>query len=171
MQEKIPEFSVNVNVSYVQVLKSPFIVEFFRMLKDYGMSPSSITIELTESGELDDSAQIHKVWNNLRQYGVTIALDDFGTGYSNLMNISNMTPNVVKLDRGFTVKALKNDFEKTLMENIIHLVHSLGLKICVEGVETEEELMHIRALGPDYIQGFYYGRPCPEDEFIETFCK
>ena len=87
------------------------------------------------------------------------------------MNISDMTPNVVKLDRGFTVKALKNDFEKTLMENIIHLVHSLGLKICVEGVETEEELMHIRALGPDFIQGFYYGRPCPAEEFIETFCK
>lgn len=171
VQETIPEFSVNVNVSYVQVLKSPFIVEFFRMLKEYGMSPSSITIELTESGELEDSAQMHKVWNNLRQYGVTIALDDFGTGYSNLMNISDMTPNVVKLDRGFTVKALKNDFEKILMDSIIRLVHSLGLKICVEGVETEEELMHIRALGPDYIQGFYYGRPCPAEEFIETFCK
>jgi len=171
VQEVLPEFSVNVNVSYVQVLKSPFIVEFFKMMKDYGMSPSSITIELTESGELDDSMQIQKVWNNLRQFGVTIALDDFGTGYSNLMNISDMNPNVVKLDRGFTVKALKNDFEKTLMESIIKLVHSLGLKICVEGVETEEELNYIRALGPDYIQGFFYGRPCPEEEFIETFCK
>ncbi|MBQ3559698.1 MAG: GGDEF and EAL domain-containing protein [Agathobacter sp.] len=171
VQEVLPNFSVNVNVSYVQVLKSPFIVEFFKMMKDYGMSPSSITIELTESGELDDSMQIQKVWNNLRQFGVTIALDDFGTGYSNLMNISDMNPNVVKLDRGFTVKALKNDFEKTLMESIIKLVHSLGLKICVEGVETEEELNYIRALGPDYIQGFFYGRPCPEEEFIETFCK
>ena len=171
VQQVIPDFSVNVNVSYVQVLKSPFIVEFFKMLKEHGMSPSSITIELTESGELDDSIQIHKVWNNLRQYGVTIALDDFGTGYSNLMNISDMTPNVVKLDRGFTVKALKNDFEKTLMESIIRLVHSLGLKICVEGVETEEEVNYIRALGPDFIQGFFYGMPCPADEFFETFCK
>ena len=171
VQSVIPDFSVNVNVSYVQVLKSPFIVEFFKMLKEHGMSPSSITIELTESGELDDSMQVHKVWNNLRQYGVTIALDDFGTGYSNLMNISDMTPNVVKLDRGFTIKALKNDFEKTLMQSIIQLVHSLGLKICVEGVETEEEVNYIRALGPDFIQGFFYGRPCPADEFFETFCK
>jgi len=171
VQENIPDFSVNVNVSYVQVLKSPFIVEFFKMLNEHGMSPSSITIELTESGELDDSLQVHKVWNNLRQFGVTIALDDFGTGYSNLMNISDMTPNVVKLDRGFTVKALKNEFERTLMGSIIQLVHSLGLKICVEGVETEEELSYIRALGPDYIQGFFYGRPCPEEEFIESFCQ
>ena len=170
-QQYISEFSVNVNVSYVQVLKSPFIVEFFKLLKRYEMSPASITIELTESGELDDSAQVHKVWNNLRQYGVTIALDDFGTGYSNLMNISDMTPNVVKLDRGFTIKALKNEFEKNLMQRIIELVHSLGLKICVEGVETEEELAQIKSFGPDYIQGFFYGRPCPAEEFIETFCK
>lgn len=171
VRKTIPDFRVNVNVSYVQVLKSPFIMEFFRMLKEYGMSPSSVTIELTESGQLEDSLQIQKVWDNLRRYGVTIALDDFGTGYSNLMNISDMAPNVVKLDRGFTVKALKNDFERELMANIIQMVHSLGLKICVEGVETEEELVKIRALRPDYIQGYFYGRPCPESEFLETFCS
>jgi len=171
VQASIPDFAVSVNVSYVQVLKSPFIVEFSKLLNERGMSPNSITIELTESGELDDSAMIHKVWENLRQFGVRIALDDFGTGYSNFMNISDMTPNVVKLDRGFTVKALKNEFERSLMENIIHLVHSLGLKICVEGVETEDELAHIQALEPDYIQGFYYGKPCPAEEFIDAFCK
>lgn len=171
VQETIPDFSVHVNVSYVQVIKSAFIADFFKMLKEHEMPPASITIELTESGQLDDSAPVQRVWNNLRQYGVSIALDDFGTGYSNLMNISDMTPNVVKLDRGFTVKALKNEFEKNLMANIIYMVHSLGLAVCVEGVETAEELSSIRALGPDYIQGYYYGRPCPEDEFMESFCK
>lgn len=171
VQKTIPDFSVNVNVSYVQVLKSPFIVEFFRLLNQYEMATSSITIELTESGQLEDSAQMHKVWKNLHQYGVTIALDDFGTGYSNLMNISDVSPNVVKLDRGFTIKALSNQFERNLMQNIIQLVHSLGLKICVEGIETEEELKEIRTLEPDYIQGYYYGRPCPEEEFIYDFCK
>ena len=171
VQTVIPEFSVSVNVSYVQVIKSPFIVEFFRLLNEHEMSPASIMIELTESGELDDSIQIQKVWNNLREIGVNIALDDFGTGYSNFMNISDMTPNVVKLDRGFTLKALKNDFERKLMASIIQMVHGLGLKICVEGVETEEELNYIRALGPDYIQGFYYGRPCPAEEFFDAFCK
>lgn len=170
VQKTIPDFSVNVNVSYVQVLKSPFVVEFFRLLGQYEMATSSITIELTESGQLDDSAQMHKVWRNLHQYGVTVALDDFGTGYSNLMNISDISPNVVKLDRGFTMKALSNEFERNLMQNIIQLVHSLGLKICVEGIETEEELKEIRSLGPDYIQGYYYGRPCPEESFIFEFC-
>lgn len=171
VQQVTPDFSVNVNVSYVQVIKSAFIAELFKLLKEHDMSPSSITIELTESGQIDDSAPVQRVWNNLRQYGVSIALDDFGTGYSNLMNISDMTPNVVKLDRGFTIKALKNEFEKNLMSNIIYMVHSLGLKVCVEGVETEEELRSIQALGPDYIQGYYYGKPCPEDVFLEKYCK
>lgn len=171
MQTVIPNFIVSVNVSYVQVTKSPFLMEFFRLLNENEMSPASITIELTESGELSDSLQVQKIWNNLRQYGVSIALDDFGTGYSNFMNISHMTPTVVKLDRGFTLKALKNEFERKLMGNIIQLVHGLGLKVCVEGVETEEDLNSIRALGPDYIQGYYYGRPCPSDEFFDTFCK
>lgn len=171
MQTVIPNFIVSVNVSYVQVTKSPFLMEFFRLLNENEMSPASITIELTESGELSDSLQVQKIWNNLRQYGVSIALDDFGTGYSNFMNISHMTPTVVKLDRGFTLKALKNEFERKLMGNIIQLVHGLGLKVCVEGVETEEDLNSIRALGPDYIQGYYYGRPCPSDEFFDSFCK
>ena len=169
VQKIIPEFSVNVNVSYVQVVKSPFVVEFFRLLNEHGMSTSCITIELTESGQVEDSAQMHKVWKNFHQHGVTIALDDFGTGYSNLMNISEVSPSVVKLDRGFTMKAIQNEFERNLMLNIIQLVHSLGLKICVEGIETEDELESIRALGPDFIQGYYYGRPCPKEVFLFEF--
>ncbi len=170
VEERIGTFVVNVNVSYIQVLKSPFIVEFFRLLTEHSMSSSCITIELTESGQVEDSSQMHKVWKNLHQHGVTIALDDFGTGYSNLMNISEVSPSVVKLDRGFTMKALSNEFERNLMQNIIQLVHSLGLKICVEGIETEEELECIKELEPDYIQGYYYGRPCPADEFLFEFC-
>ena len=170
IQKVYPDFKVNVNVSYVQVLKSPFLTEFLRMLKEYELSPNSIVIELTESGQLNDSSQLHRIWDNLRKYGVSVALDDFGTGYSNLMNISDMTPYVVKLDRGFTVKALNNHFERELMANIIKMMHSIGLKICVEGIETEEELIQIRALSPDYIQGYYYGKPCPEDEFYTKYC-
>ena len=82
-----------------------------------------------------------------------------------------MTPTVVKLDRGFTLKALTNELERKLIGNIIQLVHGLGLKVSVEVVESEEDLNSIRALGPDYIQGYYYGKPCPEDEFFEKFCK
>lgn len=168
-QRFYPDFKVNINVSYVQVLKSPFITEFFYLLREYGLSPSSIVIELTESGQVVDSPQIHKVWEHLRNHGVNIALDDFGTGYSNLLYISDMSPNIVKLDRGFTLKAMNSPFESQLMENTIQLVHSIGLKVCVEGVETQEELDRIYGIGADYIQGFYYGKPCSRQEFFEKF--
>ena len=170
VQQRLGDFNVNVNVSYVQVLKSPFIVEFFRLLREHGMSSSCITIELTESGQVEDSIQMHNVWQHLHEHGVNVALDDFGTGYSNLLNISDVNPNVIKLDRGFTMKALSQEFERNLMYNTIQLVHSLGMKVCVEGIETEEELQKIRELGPDYVQGYYYGRPCPADEFLVEFC-
>ena len=80
-----------------------------------------------------------------------------------------MSPNIVKLDRGFTLKAMSNPFESQLMENTIQLVHSIGLKVCVEGVETEEELERIYGIGADYIQGYYYGKPCSRAEFFEKF--
>ena len=96
-------------------------------------------------------------------------MDDFGTGFSNLLYISEMTPNVIKLDRGFTVKAMNNSFERMLMTHTIQMVHSLGLKVCVEGVETKAELQQVYALGADYIQGYYYGKPCPKEEFMQRF--
>ena len=69
----------------------------------------------------------------------------------------------------FALRALSNDFERHLMQNIIQLVHSIGLRICIEGIETEDELEKIKELGPDYIQGYFYGRPCPADEFLFEF--
>jgi EAL domain-containing protein (putative c-di-GMP-specific phosphodiesterase class I) len=136
---------------------------------DSGMSPESMIMELTESGYLEDSPAVKRVWSHLKNYGVSIALDDFGTGYSNLQSIGNLTPNVVKLDRGFTLKALKNDYENQVMRYVIEMVHSLDLKICVEGIETQEELDRIRLLSPDYIQGYYYGKPCSMEEFLRNF--
>lgn len=168
-QKIMPEFKISVNLSYIQILKSQILEEIIRDVTEAQLEPSSIITELTESGHLENNAVIQDLWNKLKEYGICIALDDFGTGYSNLQNIGEMTPNIVKLDRGFTVKALKNDYENQLMIYIIRMVHSLGLKICVEGVETSEELARIKELGPDYIQGFYYGRPCPKEEFLEKF--
>ena len=126
-------------------------------------------MELTESGHLENTPAIQNVWNRLKEHGVNIAIDDFGTGYSNLQNIGTLMPHIVKLDRSFTLKALQNTYEYQLMINIIQMVHSLGLQVCVEGIETTDELEKISALGPDFIQGFYYSKPCPKDEFIGKF--
>ena len=169
VRKEIPDFRVSVNLSYVQILKSPIADEIYAQVDASGLSPDSMIIELTESGHLENTPSVRKVWEHLKEYGVSIAMDDFGTSYSNLQSIGNLTPNVVKLDRGFTVKALNNEYENRVMRHVIEMVHSLNLKICVEGIETEDELARIKRLSPDYIQGFYYGKPCCKTDFMESF--
>ncbi len=169
-QKTNPDFKISVNLSYVQILKSDVCEEIEHWVEFYNLKPESLMVELTESGYVDDnSLAVKHMWARLREYGVMIALDDFGTGYSNFQLISSMVPNVVKLDRSFTSKALLNAFERQLMDHIIQLVHSVDLKICVEGVETKAELDEIEKLSADCIQGYFYGRPCARREFLKTF--
>lgn len=169
-QKTNPDFKISVNLSYVQILKSDVCEEIEHWVEFYNLKPESLMVELTESGYVDDnSLAVKHMWARLREYGVMIALDDFGTGYSNFQLISSMVPNVVKLDRSFTSKALQNAFENQLMDHIIQLVHSVDLKICVEGVETKAELDEIEKLSADCIQGYFYGRPSARREFLKTF--
>ena len=114
-----PEFRVSINLSYVQILKSPLMMELKQMIEHSGISCSGIIVELTESGYLEGTPAVRSVWNDMKQLRIQIALDDFGTGYSNLMNISNLEPDIVKLDRGFTLKALSRSYEYQLMQYVI----------------------------------------------------
>ena len=165
------DFRISVNLSYVQLLKTPLFDDIQAVLNGTGLPPECLVVEMTESGHLEDSTVIKKVWQRLKSLGVGIALDDFGTGYSNLINIGNLQPSIVKIDRTFTVKALQSTYEYDLLIHIIRMVHSIGLNLVVEGVETRAELTRIAELKPDYIQGFYYSRPCSEDEFFEKYCS
>ena len=168
-QKLRPDFKISVNLSYIQILKSNFLKDVMEGLASHELTPDSLIIELTESGYVENSPTVRKVWKQLRELGVLIAIDDFGTGYSNLQSIGNLMPNIIKLDRGFTVKALNNDYEHQLMNQVIQLMHSVDLKVCVEGVETSEELAEIERLSADCIQGYYYGRPCERQAFYNDF--
>ena len=170
-REKRPDFKVSVNLSYIQILKSNFYKDVTEALEQYKLRPDSLIIELTESGYVENSPVVRKLWEQLKDRGVLIAIDDFGTGYSNLQSIGNMMPDIIKLDRGFTVKALNNNYEHQLMDQIIQLIHSVDLKVCVEGVETMEELTEIERLSADCIQGYYYGKPCEKQAFYKDFVE
>lgn len=169
VRQVYPDFHVSINLSYIQLLKSSVYEDIMESLALFELPPSSLVVELTESGQLENSITVQNIWTNLKTQGVFVALDDFGTGYSNLVNIGNLRPNIVKIDRGFTVKALKNDYEYELLIHIIHMVHSIGLKLVVEGIETKDELTKITKLNPDYIQGYYYNKPCPIDVFMKEY--
>lgn len=167
-QKWIPHFRMNINLSYVQVMKSNALEEILNIIRFYGIEAGNVGIELTESGYLD-SRHFQKLWNGLKEHGVQVILDDFGTGYSNLHCLGDLEPNYIKIDRSFTLKSLQNEYEHALMKQIIDMTHSLDLAICIEGIETGDELQDLRALGADYIQGYLFGKPCSESEFEEHF--
>ena len=168
-QKYIPDFRVNVNLSYVQVMKSQVLKEIMAAIEESSIAPETVGIELTESGYLDSSPHFRKLWSGLKKNGVQIILDDFGTGYSNLHCLGDLEPTYIKIDRSFTAKALNNQYERNLMVQIIEMSHSLGLGICIEGIETKEELAIMERLAPDYIQGYLFGKPNEENDFEQKF--
>lgn len=167
IRNKIPNFTVSINLSHVQILKSDVLTEIEAGIREFGLSPGSITVELTESGKVESSVTFIKFREGLKKNSVSLALDDFGTGYSNFHYLYHLSPDTIKIDRTFTVKALRYDYEYNILKHMIALSHGIHLKLCVEGIETEEELNKICEMDPDFIQGYYFGKPCSLQEFYE----
>lgn len=171
IQQNVPDFKISINISYIQVLKSNIINEIISSVSEHNVEPSTVIIELTESGLLVSDPRIVKLWSCLKERGIHLALDDFGTGYSNFHYLNELKPDIIKIDRSFTVKALENDYEYNLLSLISDMVHGLNLKMCVEGIENQSELDRMKKLSPDYCQGYYFGKPCPYDEFSTKFIE
>lgn len=171
IRKKIKEFRVSVNVSYIQVLRSNVLEDILNGLKKYELPPESLIIELTESGFLEENDNFIQFCDGLKKHGIPLALDDFGTGYSNFHYLGHLTPNTIKIDRSFTLKALKSDYEFGLLSYMADMTHSIDSKFCIEGIETEEELKKISQMGPDYIQGYFFGKPCAYDDFVADYVK
>lgn len=171
IQAVIPEFHININVSYIQVIKSNLVKDVTTAIEKYNINPSSIIIEMTESGLLESNKRYMKIWSALKKRGVGLALDDFGTGYSNFNYMSQLEPDLIKIDRNFTAKALNNEYDYNMLTLIHKMVFNLGLKICIEGVETKEEMEKIKSMCPNFFQGYFFGRPCPYEDFVSQFVK
>ena len=165
----VPNFKVSVNISYIQILKSDLIRDLSELLDEHELSAENILIELTESGYFENDQHYIRFCGNLRTLNIPLALDDFGTGYSNFHYLYHINPQIIKIDRSFTLKAMKYDYEYTLLRHMIQLVHSVQSKMCIEGIENADELEKIRELDPDFIQGYYYSKPLPADDFLEKY--
>ena len=153
---QIPDFRVNINVSQVQITKSDVITDLISETNTSGLPLTAIAIELTESILLEKNEKAQNFLKELKQAGMQLALDDFGTGYSNFHYLSELHPDIVKIDRGFTSKAITD-------KNEYYLLNQFSI------IETEDELQKMKLLKPDYCQGFYWGRSCPYDEFRKHF--
>lgn len=169
IREYIPDFRISVNVSPVQVTKSSLLSDIISAAKETGVPASALIVELTESGLLEASQNSAMLWPELNNLGIKLALDDFGTGYSNFHYLSELKPDIIKIDRSFVSKALENEAEYYILFLLSSMTHNLKLKLCIEGVENGSEWERIQQLFPDYGQGYFWGRPCSYESFIQQF--
>ena len=171
-QQYQPDFQMSINISLYQLeehMLFPFVKD---CMERHEIDPHTITFELTESQSVYDWEFVNKQFSEFHDLGIQIAMDDFGTGYSNLGFLKNFACNIIKIDRMFIKDILTNDFDKNLVKYTIMLCHSVGMRVCVEGVEDEDVYIYLRdECDADEIQGFYFGRPETIDIFEKRFKK
>ncbi len=164
-----PNFKVSVNLSYIQVIKSNVVKDVAEALDANELDSKNAIVELTESGFLQNDMVVRKTWNRLHNNGVTLAIDDFGTGYSNFSDLGDLHPELLKIDRTLTMRAISDTYIRQLIRSIIDMANRIGIRTVMEGIETREELVNILELNPSSIQGYYYGKPCSESDFMEQY--
>ena len=166
-----PDFVMNVNVSYLQIIDKDFIPFLEGLLQKAALGAEHIVLELTESYFVTDMTALQDAFQTLRDLNIRIAMDDFGTGYSSLGMLSQTPADIVKIDRLFI--SLINDqehvFNRSFIGAVIQLCHSVGLTVCVEGVEYMDELKTVCSLEADSIQGYYISKPISPEQFAEKF--
>lgn len=166
-----PDFVMSVNLSYLQVTTENFVLFIQNTLNKAELSPHNLVVEFTESCMIQENNQLHAIFDAIRKQGIQIAMDDFGTGYSSLGMLKNSPADMVKIDRVFVRDILKSKFDATLIRFVVELCHAIGIKVCLEGVEREEELRLVRTMSLDFIQGYLFGRPVEAQAFAERFLK
>lgn len=146
-----------INVSTVQLRDHAFSSKMRDICLFHGVSPSSIEIEVTESVIIGDNFNAVDNLRNLKEIGFKIALDDFGTGYSSLSYLNKFAFDKLKIDRTFVRNMLLNDGSMAIVKSIVGMAKALGLAVTAEGVETEAAANKLKAIGVDFLQGFYFG--------------
>jgi len=164
-EDEFPDkvFRVKLNVSASQLAQPNFNDIVVTALNATGVHPDRVCFEITESALMDDVA---KAWATLRQAkdrGITLALDDFGTGYSSLTHLRRFNLDYLKIDKSFVDGLGRNAEDTAIIEHVIGLAHTLGLKVIAEGIEEEAQYKALRALGCDFAQGYFFSRPQPPE--------
>ena len=170
-QKYIPDFKININLSYIQIKKSNIANDVLYLVEKIGIDPKYLTFEFTESTYIENDATVKKLMKVFNDEGIKLALDDFGTGYSNLAYLQNLNVDVIKIDRSFVNKAMADENIYSVISHIIDMAHNMKLSVCIEGIENETEKNKISLLVPDTMQGYLYGRPVNAEQFMNDNIK
>lgn len=167
-QDIFPDMHISVNLSYIQLERDDIMQELISIIKKSELNNKNLVLEFTESGNIlsDVTKDYAKI---MSECNINLALDDFGMGYSNLLYLNELKVDYIKIDRTFVESSNSNEYCYDLIRHIVEIAHSIDVKVCIEGIETKEELEHISKLGPDFYQGFYFNRPIPPEEFEEKY--
>lgn len=164
-----PNYKVNVNLSVVQLLQNDIIKKIKKVLDETRINPRNLTLEVTESLAINDMEHMKRILSEIKSLGVKVALDDFGTGYSSLNHIREMPIDVIKIDRCFIEHLGEDDFSDAFVKMVNELANTIGVKVCVEGVETKLQLDVACGMRVSMIQGYYFGKPMKIAEFEEKY--
>jgi diguanylate cyclase (GGDEF)-like protein/PAS domain S-box-containing protein len=156
---------VAVNLSARQFSATDLLPGIEAALRDTGLAPDCLELELTESLFMSDITPAVELLHRMKSFGVKLSIDDFGTGYSSLSYLSRFPIDVLKIDRSFVADITHDANDAAIVASIIALAHNLRLSVIAEGVESAEQLDYLRHQGCDEMQGYYFSRPLPAQEF------
>jgi diguanylate cyclase (GGDEF)-like protein len=167
----LPGLKMAVNISGRQLLQKDFVNMVERVLRDTGLAPRLLELEITESTLMEFAEDTLELLRRLRALGVRLSIDDFGTGYSSLAYLKRFPVNVLKIDQAFVHDVPDDADDMAIVGVIISLAHSLRLEVIAEGVETEAQLHFLRQQGCDQMQGYMLSEPVPAAVFEQKFLK
>ena len=167
--QKYPDFIMNVNLSYAQLEKSSFVSEVLQILEETGFPPKNLCLEITERCRILDMSLLKNMFKAFRDNGIRLALDDFGTGFSSLGLLREIPVDTVKIDREYVKDVEKSKSDQNTVQFISNLAESFEAEVCVEGVETAEMRDFLMKYHVSSLQGYYYSKPIPMDEFIQKY--
>ena len=164
-ERALPILSVSVNVSRADIYQSRLTDTLLGIVGKYGIEPKYLHLEITESAYTENPDQIIETVEQLRNQGFIIEMDDFGSGYSSLSMLNQMKLDVLKLDMKFIQSETAKPTEQGILRFIVGLARWMNLSVVAEGVETRQQLERLREIGCDYVQGYFFAKPMPAEEF------
>ncbi len=162
---------LSVNVSGIQFFVGGLEEEVLRAIRKHAIAPDLLELELTESSLMSNAEETIAVLRNLKALGIQISIDDFGTGYSSLAYLKRFPIDKLKIDIAFVREVTSNPDDAAIVLAIISMAHSMKLLVIAEGVENDAQLAYLRRHGCDEMQGYYFSRPVPQDEFEQMLMK
>ena len=154
-----------VNLSLRQVLDNQLIAHIKAVLRETGMAPELLELEITESMIMSNPGHIITILTEIKRIGVKLSIDDFGTGYSSLSKLKEFPVDTLKIDRSFIHNLPENAQDKAITQAILVMGESLSLNVIAEGVETEAQLNYLKEQFCHGMQGFYFNKPMEPERF------